>query len=106
MELTLNIYDHTVITKVYKAETYEIKFGTIEDLLEVLDIEKMDDEMELAKMVLQILPKVKPFLKDVFPGLTDEELRNTRIREMVQVFIELFRYSVDEIKSIGSGEKN
>lgn len=40
MELTLNIYDHAVITKVYKAETYEIKFGTIEDLLEVLDIEK------------------------------------------------------------------
>ena len=49
MELTLNIYDHAVITKVYKAETYEIKFGTIEDLLEVLDIEKMNDEMELPE---------------------------------------------------------
>lgn len=45
MELNLKIYDDNdkrKVVKTYRAETFDMSFGVIEDTLEALDFEKLD----------------------------------------------------------------
>jgi hypothetical protein len=108
MQLLLNIYDPQTnrITKQYKAETVDIMFGTIEDLIEIIDVEKLNDNMEWAKVIVLAMKKLKPLLKEVFTGVTDEELKNTKVKELVPLFINILSYMMSEINGLGSGQKN
>lgn len=106
MELKLNIYGKGTIEKTYVTDTYDLMYGTIEDLLEIVDFDKMDDNVEVGKMILKILPKIKPFLKDVFDGLTDDELKRTKVKELIPLFIDICKFSLNELSSIGGDEKN
>ena len=47
---------------------------------------------------------VKPLLKDVFEGLTDEELRNTSIKEIVDVLSNIVTYSINQITKGNNGK--
>ena len=108
MQLVLNIYDPVskMIAKQYTAETVDIMFGTIEDLIDIIDVEKLNDNMEWAKVIGVGMKKLKPLLKEVFTGVTDEELKNTKIKELVPLFINIFKYMMSEIGGLGNGSKN
>lgn len=100
MELKLNIYskeNKNEIEKTYITDTVNIMFGTIEDIFEIVDIEKINNNEEIVKMVIKGMKLLKPFLKNVFDGLTDDELRQTNIKELVVVFVEIFKYTFNEI---------
>ncbi|EGT4908113.1 hypothetical protein DAF77_14120 [Clostridioides difficile] len=100
MELKLNIYskeNKNEIEKTYVTDTVNIMFGTIEDIFEIVDIEKINDNEEIVKMVIKGMKLLKPFLKNVFDGLSDDELRQTNIKELVVVFVEIFKYTFNEI---------
>ncbi len=111
MDLKLNIYEKRKIVKTYTAETYDLMFGTVEDLLNIIDIDNIQagDKTELIKAVAKVLSHsmdiVKPLLKDVFEGLTDEELRNTKISEIVDALSNIVTYSINQIMK-GNGGKN
>ena len=110
MDLKLNIYEKRKIVKTYTAETYDLMFGTVEDLLNIIDIDNIQagDKTELIKAVAKVLAHsmdiVKPLLKDVFDGLTDEELRNTSIKEIVDVLSNIVTYSINQITKGNSGK--
>lgn len=110
MDLKLNIYEKRKIIKTYTAETYDLMFGTVEDLLDVIDIDNIqaDNRTELLKAVAKVLAHsmdiVKPLLKDVFEGLTDEELRNTKISEIVDALSNIVTYSINQITKGNSGK--
>lgn len=110
MDLKLNIYEKRKVIKTYTAETYDLMFGTVEDLLNVIDIDNIQagDKTELIKAVAKVLAHsmdiVKPLLKDVFDGLTDEELRNTSIKEIVDVLSNIVTYSINQITKENSGK--
>lgn len=108
MQLVLNIYDpvNKLIVKQYTAETVDIMFGTIEDLIDIIDVEKLNDNMEWAKVIGVGMKKLKPLLKEVFTGVTDEELKNTKIKELVPLFINIFKYMMSEISGLGNNSKN
>lgn len=108
MQLLLNVYDPQTknIAKQYTAETVDIMFGTIEDVIDIIDIDKLDDNMEWAKVIALSMKKLKPLLKEVFTGVTDEELKNTKIKELIPLFINIFKYMISEIKGLGSDSKN
>lgn len=106
MNLKLNIYRGNDIEKTYVADTYDVKFGTVESIIEIIDMNKLDDNMELGKMILKLLPHIKPLLKDVFSGVTDEEIAKTKVKELIPLFIDLFKYSLDELATLGGGRKN
>lgn len=105
MELTLNIYgkDRT-IEKTYKANDYEIMHGTVEDLLDAVDLEAMTgaDRTSMIAAVSRLLNARKdiiyPLIKDIFPGLTDEEIRRAKTSELVAVVISTVKYSLGEIR--------
>lgn len=110
MDLKLNIYEKRKIIKTYTAETYDLMFGTVEDLLNIIDIDNIQagDKTELIKAVAKVLAHsmdiVKPLLKDVFEGLTDEELRNTSIKEIVDVLSNIVTYSINQITKGNNGK--
>ena len=110
MDLKLNIYEKRKIIKTYTAETYDLMLGTVEDLLDVMDIDNIqaDNRTELLKAVAKVLAHsmdiVKPLLKDVFEGLTDEELRNTKISEIVDALSNIVTYSINQITKGNNGK--
>jgi hypothetical protein len=108
MQLLLNIYDENnrVIDHQYKAEEVNILFGTIEDLIDLIDENNLQDNMELAKVIVKSMKKLKPILKQVFIGVTDEELRFTRTNELVPLFIQIVKYMFTQVNGLGDGSKN
>lgn len=99
-DLKLNIYNGKEIEKTYVSEEIDIMFGTVEDLLEVINFDNLKDENEVVKVVIATLKNLKPFLKQIFDGLTDEEIKRTKVKELVPLFVKIVKYSVDELKSL------
>ena len=109
MEIKLNIYNGNTVEKVYTAETIDFSFGVVEDVLDALDLEnlKSDNKMELASVIIKCSKQLKPFLKDIFVGVTDEEIRRTRIQNLIEVFKGLYQYATKELGAATAGsEKN
>lgn len=111
MELKLNIYDKKQVVKTYTAETYDIMFGTVEDLLDVIDLDhlKTGNDAEFVKMIADAVVKgfdlIKPLLKDIFDGLTDDELRNAKVKEIALVILNVIKFTGAQIMR-GSKGKN
>lgn len=110
MDLKLNIYEKKKVVKTYTAETYDLMFGTVEDLLDVIDIDNIQagDRTELLKAIAKVLARsmdiVKPLLKDIFEGLTDEELRNTTLKNIIDVLAEVIAYSINHLTKGNNGK--
>lgn len=111
MELKLNIYNKKRVEKTYTAETYDLMFGTVEDLVDIINLDKLQtgSDAEIIKLVGDVvvhgLDIIKPLLKDIFEGLTDDELKYTKVKEIATVLVNVVKFSVGEIGK-GANEKN
>ncbi len=100
--MKLNVYkNQNEVEKTYEVEKYDIMYGTVQDILELLDdgIEDMKDENQLIKLVAQNRTMIDNLLMDIFAGLTEEELRRTKVNEIIPMFFELFAYVQNSFKS-------
>lgn len=107
MELKLNIYskeEKGKIEKTYTAEGYDLMLGTIDDLVAVIDLDKIDDEKAVAGMLIKGYRQIKPLLHDVF-GATEEELNRTKVSDLIPLIIDICRASLDSF-SILKKQKN
>lgn len=97
--LELNIYKTEngtkTIEKTYKANSYELMFGTVEDFLNLINVDGVATDNDLNKLLIKNVGKcfgqIKPLLKEVFPGLTDDELSRTKVKEIVTVLMIIFK---------------
>lgn len=99
MELHLNIYKTEngvkTIEKTYKTNDYEIMFGTVEDIINALELDKITSNKlsndDLTTIVFKALgrgvPQISLFLQDVFPGLTKEEIKKAKVSEVKNVIL-------------------
>ena len=108
--LKLNIYQRNedgtkTVAKTYEAEGYDLMLGTLQDIMAVIDLDKLNsaNETELAKMAVRGFAQVAPILRDVFPGVTSEELRNVKTSELVPLFVELAREAIGTLKPLKQG---
>lgn len=92
-EIKLNIYDRETkeLSKTFTTDSFDLMFGTVEDIIAVIDLDKLNNKTETAKMIIMAWGELKPFLKDIFPGLTDEDIRGIKINEMIPVFMDIFK---------------
>ena len=74
------------VEKTYQAEGYELMLGTVEDFMNIIDIEKLGDNIEAAKMLMNGYKQLMPLLKDIFPDITDDELKRVKVNELVVTF--------------------
>lgn len=112
MELKLNIYKGREIEKTYTAETYDLMFGTLEDIVNLIDLDTLNSKDSVdfvgavAKIIVKGFDQFKPLFKDIFPGLTDEELRRVRVADLVPVVVDVVKYSFTEMFKGSTGAKN
>lgn len=109
--MKLNIYGKKKVIKTYEAESYDLMFGTVEDVMTMFNVDNLTtgSDVEIIKMVGTALPQcintVKPLLKDIFEGLTDDELKNTKMKEIILVLVEVIKHAFSQM-SIGIDPKN
>ena len=105
-QIKLNIYKGTnkkEIEKTYTVEGYDLMLGTIDDFLAIFDPEKLDNNIEIAKMIVKAYGQVKPLIMDVFPELTDEEFRNIKINDLVLLIGQLGTAVVESFDELRKG---
>lgn len=102
--MKLNVYkNQKEVEKVFEIDAYDLMYGTVEDIFEVLDdVDDKSGEMELLKAVQKHRSKINKLLKDIFPEITEDDLRKVKLKELIPFFVELFAFVKD---SFGS-EKN
>lgn len=106
-DLKLNIYESGKVVKTYRAENSIIPFGVIEDIINTIQLDKLENDKEVAKMVLACMPQIKPLLKGIFEGVTDEELRKTNALELIPLVIQTVKKAMSDMQVlIGNDEKN
>ena len=109
--MKLNIYDKKTVVKTYEADKYDLMFGTLEDVAEAVKLDELQTgtDVEIIKMVgkfvFSSMDTVKSLMKDIFEGLTDEELRNTKVSDMATVLVDVVKFTIDQL-SIGTKKKN
>lgn len=109
--MKLNVYDKKKIVKTYEVDAYDLMFGTVEDVANAIDIDslKSGSDVEIIKMVgklvMSSMDTVKNLLKDIFDGLTDEELKNTKVSEIATVLVDVVKFTIAQL-NLGENGKN
>ena len=109
--MKLNIYEKKRIIKTYETDEYELMFGTVEDLIDAAKLDTIesgsDSEIVVAatNLVTNSMGTVKDLLKDIFDGLTDEEIKHTRVSEIINVIVDVIMYAIGQIGAFGSNGK-
>lgn len=109
MAVKLNIYEKKKVVKTYEASTYDLLFGTMEDVADAIKLDdlKTGSNVEIIKMatnlVLNSMDTVKRLMLDIFDGLTEDELRNATVKEMALVLADVVRYTIAQL-NLGEGK--
>ena len=105
--MKLNIYKGKEVVKTYEIDSYDLTYGVIEDVIEIIDGKDLENKSDLVNIAIDSFHLLRPLLKQVFDGLTDDELRTVKIRELIVVIVELIKASIANLKMItGDDIKN
>ena len=106
--MKLTIYENKKPVKTYTAEAYDLMFGTVEDIAEAMNLDnlKTGSDVEIIGLAVDLIKRnmetVKNLLKDVFDGLTDEEIKHARVRDIARVLLDVVKYTIGQLKSDNS----
>lgn len=108
MNLVLKIYDDAGknVVKSYESTTYDLMFGTVMNLMELLKIEDMDNQMEMLKTIYNAWDEIKTVLSGVFPDVTDDDWKHVKVKELLPIILDIAKFSVTEMFSIPTDSKN
>ena len=107
MNLVLKIYDKSgkTVMKSDEASTYDLRFGTVMKLMDLLKIEDMNDQMQMLKTIYGAWEEIRTVLAGVFPEATDDDWKHVRVKELLPMILEIAKFSVTEMFTIPT-EKN
>lgn len=106
--LILNIYDSTGknIVKTAKSTTYDLMFGTVMGLMDLLKIEDLENTVELLKVLHNAWAEIKSVLSEVFPDVTDDEWKHVKVKELLPIIVSIAKFAVSDMLSIPTDSKN
>ena len=96
--------DKKKVDKFYTAEGYDLMLGTVEDFMNIIDIDKLGNNIELAKMVLKGYGQLKPLIMDIFPELTDEEYRRIKVNDLIATVSQIGKSVLENLDILKSGK--
>jgi hypothetical protein len=96
--------DKKKVDKIYTAEGYDLMLGTVEDFMDIIDIDKLGNNIELAKMVLKGYGQLKPLIMDIFPELTDEEYRRIKVNDLIATVSQIGKSVLENLDILKSGK--
>ncbi len=109
--MKINVYEKRKIVKTYEVDAYDLPFGILEDVADTIDIDslKTGSDVEIITLVGKMIIKnkniIKELLKDIFDGITDEEIRKTTVTEMARVIVDIVTYTIGQL-NLGNSSKN
>jgi predicted CopG family antitoxin len=81
------------IEKTYTAEAYDLMYGTLQDIFEVLDeVKDFENESQVLKIITENRKTLDSLLMDIFPEMTEEDLKHIKVKELIPVFAETFAF--------------
>ena len=92
--------------KTFETETLTVTFGTIEDIINILDLDNLTDKKAIGIAVIKCFKQIKPLLKEIFDGLTDEDIRSAEIHDIAKVFTDIYVYITQELGMVSESTKN
>lgn len=101
--MKLDIYKNHEIVKTYTADTINITFGVMEDFAKAVDLDKLTSGSDreimgaVIKFVMSSMDTVKDLLKEIFEGITDEDIRGAAVSDICGVFADVGRYTIDQL---------
>lgn len=99
--MKLNIYEKQKVIKTYEATAYNVPFGVVEDVAGLIDMDKLniEDELELLKTIggiaIRSMDTIKELLHDIFPDITDEDIRKASLSEITIILVDIIKYTFD-----------
>lgn len=96
--------DKKKVEKFYTAEGYDLMLGTVEDFMDIIDIDKLGNNIELAKMVLKGYGQLKPLIMDIFPELTDDEYRRIKVNDLIATVSQIGKSVLENLDILKSGK--
>lgn len=109
--MKLDIYENKNVVKTYETDKYSLMFGTIQEFIKIINLDelKSTSEEEIGNLVLKAIPNsidlISHLMKDIFSELTDDELKNVRLKDIATVIIEVIKYAINEM-TVGINSKN
>ena len=103
--MKLTIYESKKPVKTYTAETYDLMFGTVEDIAEAMNLDNLrtGSDVEIIGLAVDLIKRnmaaVKDLLKDIFEGLTDDEIKHARVRDIARVLLDVVKYTIGQLKT-------
>lgn len=108
MEFRINVYDGQEIVKTFVAKKYNLMMGTAEDILALVDIDKLDKgadvEMEIFKLIVKSRKTFAKIIHEIFPELTEDEYRCVPVKEVLKVIMQVLTFTMTELSTVS--EKN
>lgn len=99
--LILNVYAADgSIDKTYKASTYDLMFGTVMKLMELLKIEELDDQVEMLRTIYGAWNEIQTVLTGIFPQATADDWNHVKVKELLPLIVSIAKYSVKEMFTI------
>ena len=101
--MKLNIYEKKKVVKTYETDTYDLMFGTVEDIADAIKLDELQTgaDVEIIVMAGNLIKTsketVKELLKDIFDGLTDDEIKKTKINEIVTCLVDVVKFTVSQL---------
>lgn len=109
--MKLNIYNKKEIVKTYEVETSDLLFSTVEDISQAFDIHpnmKITNK-KLVELATEFIgtrtDEAKIMMRDIFDGLTEDELRHAKMTEFIIVITEVLAFALGALGK-GNNEKN
>ena len=101
LELKLNVYEGRKVVKTYTCSVLSLELGTVEDVADALRLDAMasGSRKEIMTAVVGCVKLIRPFLCDMFDGLTPEEARHTRTDNIAEVFQTMFAWFMRTAKA-------
>jgi len=105
-QISLNIYkadNKKEIEKTYTADGYDLMLGTVEDFMNIIDVDKLNDNLAVMKMLQGGYNQIKPLLKDIFPELTDDEFKRVKVNDLVYTIKDIGASIIDGLDILKKG---
>ena len=105
--MKINVYKGQKIVKTYETQEYKLLFGTVDDLIDAIDMEALSTAKgtDLVGVVAQFARDsrntAKELIMDMFPEITEDELRHVAVDEIVACLVDAIKYVFAQVNKVG-----
>lgn len=106
-KIMINVYDDdNKVVKTVEAKVVDIKFKTVRDLMELLNIEKIEDTSEMLGKIYTAWGSVIKTLNEAFPEMEDGDWDNVKVSELLPMVMAIMKSAFAKMLTLPKDSKN